>query len=116
MYVNSGYYRLVCFDCKEEFSPRFCKLWDYIGRDSGLAWVGRFMIAHNGHRIALVNTDDPEVDWDTISSFNEVPDFEIRGRIKRLINKIYPKASPPNAANQRARLFALRCICIVMPL
>lgn len=101
MFANFGYYRLVCFDCKEVFTPRFCKLWDYIANESGLAWVGRFMISHNGHKIALVNTDDPENDWNMISTHEEIFDFELRGRIKRLVNDVYPD-SPPNAKIQPA--------------
>lgn len=90
MFANFGYNKMVCYDCKEVFTPRFCKLWDFLSNDSGLAGVGRFQVVHNGHKIEMVNTDDPSVDWDAISDFREVPDFELSGNVRQILSEVYP--------------------------
>ena len=69
---------------------RFCKLWDFLSNDSGLAGVGRFQVVHNGHKIEMVNTDDPSVDWDAISGFREVPDFKLSGNVRQILSEVYP--------------------------
>jgi hypothetical protein len=51
---------------------------------------GYNMTTDNGHEIEMVNTDYPSVDWDSISDFREVPDFELSGNVRQILSEVYP--------------------------
>ena len=93
MYANFGYMKLVCYDCKQyfDFLPRSQpKLISIFNSETALADIGRFQVMHNGHKIEFIHEDDEDLDWDLISTFTRVADFELDGHISRILRLVYP--------------------------
>ncbi len=93
MFANFGYQKMVCYDCKEYFDflprhqPKLCSL---LNSESALAYIGRFQLTHNGHRIEFIHEDDEDLDHDLIATFTRVADFELNGNISRILRLVYP--------------------------
>lgn len=96
MFANFGYQQMVCHDCKEffDFLPRNQpKLRSILNSESALAYIGRFQIAHNGHRIQFIHEDDEDQDMSLIATYTRVADFELDGHISEILRLVYPDNS-----------------------
>ncbi|CCK81218.1 hypothetical protein [Desulfobacula toluolica] len=91
MFSKFGYNSMVCHDCREIFTPQLSQIYSILANKSGLAEVGRFQIVHNGHNIALINDNDPDVDWDLIKTYEKVRSFELKGNIRTILRNLYPQ-------------------------
>ncbi len=90
MFADFGYQQLVCHDCKEyfDFLPRHQpKLWSILHDESALAYIGRFQIMHNGHKIEFIHEDDLD------PAYVRVADFELAGHISNILRAVYPDDS-----------------------
>jgi hypothetical protein len=80
---------VVCprFSFSYRSQPKLRSIFD---SEKALADIGRFQVMHNGHKIEFIHEDDDDLDWDQISTFTRVADFELSGHISRILRLVYP--------------------------